>query len=558
MALSLPFLKVSRCVLLIGDEALSVYDVTGSGARLVETVPWATADFGVYVAEIISRACGKKPVLILNDMVEQYYRKERIPKVGLLDKPSVVARKLAATFSAYPIRSALPLREKVKTARGGVPSGAKPSSPAPDGGIYLFAAVPASDAFTRTMEAVKLSMAPLAGFCLLPVESSDMVTQLAQNLSRKGRVRFRWAVFIGQHRGGALRQIVTKNGELALTRSTPVIEDDNNPAQWASEVHQEFKATMSYLSRFGYTPEDGLDVLVIASNEAGAILGEKVDVPCHYTSMTVGEAGRSLGLRVGRQDDDHFADPLHVAWAGRKSGFILPMRAHEVEKIHRPRQIAVAAMLLLLCGVGWLGWQISGHGQKWLELADQLDDARIAKSRIEREYQQEADTKKSMGFDVDLVRGTIGTHDRLDVESIHILPLVRGIGRALAPNMSVEKIRISRIDNKKQSSGFDAFGGAPSAPEKARYEAVIGMKFPPGIEPEEGVRAVNEIVVKLGEQLLGHKVTIRKQVADLAYSAQFEGASTQLPEKEQEKKEYEAEIAIESPEPPKSPEGVPQ
>lgn len=543
MGFSLPLPRPSRCVLLIGDEALAIYDVTGSAARLVESVPWATADFSEYVSEIIVRACGKKPVLVLNDMVEQYYRKERIPKVGALDKASVVSRKLAATFSNYPIRSALTLKEKA----GAIKSASAGGKPQPGGGLYLFAAVPSSDAFSRTMEAVKLSMAPLAGFCLLPIESSDMVTMLAQSLSRKGRVRFRWAVFIGQHRGGGLRQIVTKNGELALTRITPVVESDDDPALWASEVHQEFKATMSYLSRFGYTPEDGLDVLVIASNEAGAILGEKIETPCHYTSMTVGEAGRSVGVRVGRQEDDHFADPLHVAWAGRKNRFILPMKALEVEKIYRPRQMAIAAMLVLLCGIGWLGYQMFDYGQRWMDLGDQIDDARRMRARVEQEYQQEADRKKAMGFDVDLVQGTIGTHDRLDTESMHILPLVRGLGLALAPNLSIEKIKISRIEKKNVSDSWGG-GSVSSAPEKARYQAVFTMKFPPGINPEDGVKAVVELVDRLKKRLPDHKVTIQRQVADLAYSAQFEGASTQVPEKDEKKKEYEAEILVESPE----------
>lgn len=551
MGLNIPSFRPSRCVLLIGDEALSVYDVGGGATRLVESVPWTMADFSEYVAEIIARSSGRKPVLLLNDMVEQYYRKERIPKVGTLDKNSVIARKLTATFPNYPIRSALPLKER---ADAGTKGAAKGSTP--DGGLYLFAAVPSSDAFSRTTEAVRLSMAPMAGFCLLPVESSDMVTVLAQSLSRKGRVRFRWAVFIGQHRGGGLRQIVTKNGELALTRITPVVEDDGNAEQWASEVHQEFKATMSYLSRFGYTPEDGLDVLVISSSQAGSLLGEKIDIPCHYTSMTVGEAGRSLGLRMGRQEDDHFADPLHAAWAGRKTKFILPMKSQEVEKIHRPRQVAVVAMLALLAGAAWMGWQIFDYGQNWLDLGDQLGDARRTRTQIEQEYQAEADRKKAMGFDVDLVQGTIGTRDRLDIESVHVLPIVRSIGQALAPNLSIHKIKIARLENKTPASA-DPFGdpslAAAQPPQKARYEAVFSLKFPPGTDPEEGVRTVNELLARLKAQLPEHAVTLRRQVADLAYSAEFEGASTQTPAKEDEKKEYEAEIAIQSPVPAQEP-----
>ncbi len=548
MGFRLPLPKPSRCVLLIGDEALAVYDVTASATRLVETVSWGTENFGSYVADLIVRACGKKPVLVLNDMVEQYYRKEKIPKVGLLDRASVVTRKLEITFPNYPIRSALPLKEKATasaSSSASSSSGGRVVAGGAGGGQYLFAAVPSSDAFNRTMEAVRRSMAPLVGFCLLPVESSDMITLLAESLARKGRARFRWTVFIGQHRGGGLRQIVTRNGELALTRITPVIESDSDSALWASEVNQEFRATMSYLSRFGYAAEDGLDVVVISSSEAGAALGEMIKTTCHYTSLTVGEAARQLGLRIGRQQDDHLADSLHVAWAGLKSRFILPMRAQEVDKIYRPRQMAVVAMLAMLCGIGGMTYQMAGYGQQWMDLGEQISDAHSLRDRVEEDYQKESARKKAMGFDVDLVQGTIGTWDRLDAEGIHVLPLVRDIGLALAPNLSIEKISINRPSEKKDTTlSFGDKDGSEG--KKSGYEVVFSMKFPPGIAPEEGVRAVDALVGKLRKRLPGDKVSVRKQVADLAYSAQFEGASTQIQDANEKKKEYEAEILIES------------
>lgn len=78
----------------------------------MDTVPWAVDNFEANVAAVVSKECGGKPVLILNDMVEQHYRKERIPKVSVMDKANVLQRKLMVAFPNYPVRAALPLKEK--------------------------------------------------------------------------------------------------------------------------------------------------------------------------------------------------------------------------------------------------------------------------------------------------------------------------------------------------------------------------------------------------------------------------------------------------------------
>ncbi len=74
MTISLPYITPSRCVLLIGDDALYIYNSGISVTQFVESVPWDTADFEGEVAHIISKDCHSRPVLMLYDMVEQHYR----------------------------------------------------------------------------------------------------------------------------------------------------------------------------------------------------------------------------------------------------------------------------------------------------------------------------------------------------------------------------------------------------------------------------------------------------------------------------------------------------
>ena len=118
--MSLSFLSRNRTVLLVSDEALYIYSASASGVDLIAAVDWDNADFERVVVETITKKCGRKPVLILNDMVEQHYRKEKVVKVGagLGDKSGMIKRKLNVAFPSYPVRAAFPLKEKIKKSEG--------------------------------------------------------------------------------------------------------------------------------------------------------------------------------------------------------------------------------------------------------------------------------------------------------------------------------------------------------------------------------------------------------------------------------------------------------
>ncbi len=227
----------SRCVLLLSDEGLNIYD-SSSRVQLVDTIPWETQDFEDAAAELIRKKCRGKSILILNDMVEQHYRKERIPKVSPFDRANIIKRRVSAAFPSYPMRSAIKLKERAPDRDG-----------QQGGDIYLFAAVPLSESVRKTLDAVQKSYASIAGFCLLPVESASMIHALSKKLAKRGEGAATWTIFVGQHQSGGLRQIVTKNGELALTRMTPIVDSDIDQDAWTSDVSNELKGTMSYLSR---------------------------------------------------------------------------------------------------------------------------------------------------------------------------------------------------------------------------------------------------------------------------------------------------------------------
>ncbi len=530
--MAIPFLTPSRCVLLIGDEALYVYNVTYRAVRLLDTIPWQTENFEDTVSSLIRKECAGRSVLVLNDMTDQHFKGgQRLPRVGPMDRANVLQRKLQVAFPNYPIRGALP----IKPAKGEEAKADKTNA----AGLYLFAAVPSSEPVAKTMDAVRKSLATVSGFYLLPVEASDMVAKLAVSLAGRGKKPPRWVMFIGQHHSGALRQVITRDGQLAMTRMTPVTDTDADPEQWAQEVYQEFKATISYLSRFGFSADEGTDVIVVCSPAAGAALEKLVDIPCQYTTFTAPEAARELGITIGIQDEPRLADPLHAAWIGRKSRFILPMSAADLTKIHRPRKIAAAAMLLLGAVCGFLLWQVMGHIGQMSETKANLETQRQTLVTATSAYESEVARLSALGFDVKLVQGALGTYDGFDAVRMKSLPLVKMIDQGLGDELRLDALAIDIVTPPRAAEGEPV----AQATVAAELKAALKLSFPHSIEPEIGVREVNNLKQRLSTLLPGYTVNIDKNVAGLEYSDTFSG-TTGASAEEMSEQDYAAEISI--------------
>lgn len=518
----------SRTVLLISDEALLIYSVGGRGVRLIDTVPWNVENFEANVAAVISKECGGKPVLILNDMVEQHYRKERIPKVSVMDKANVLARKLMVAFPNYPVRAALPLKEKVGKGGKALP-----------GSVYIFAAVPDTEAFQKTMGAARRSLAPIAGFCLLPIESASMIKALAKKVS-KGKDKAKWTVFIGQHQNGGLRQVVIKNGELALTRMTPIVENDDDPGKWVADIAHEFKATMSYLGRFGFDPSDGLNVILIANPSVGEMLEEVLGVPCSFYSMTSQDAAQALGISLGRQDTLYHADILHVAWSGRKAALTLPMKAREIEKVSQPRQIAVAASFLLVLGFGFQAYQLFGYYDTVSTNQSAIDDEMQKKSGLEMQYAKEVKRKEDLGFDITLIQSALAVHDDLERRRVKVLELFYRIGVAMGTELRFDIVEMG----KGQPAVMDRW--AKNKPKAPLFVMTMRMTFPSTTDPEKGNKEVQDLQVRLQTVLQDHVVKVTKKLEDYEYVDSIV-VQTGDAEKDAKAADFTAEIKIEGP-----------
>lgn len=533
----------SRCVLLLSDEGLNIFDVSGR-IQLLDSIPWETQDFEEAASDVIKKKCRGKSVLILNDMVEQHYRKERVPKASPFDKGNILKRRVSAAFPSYPIRASIKLKEKAPAREG-----------QPGGEIYLFAAVPLSENIRKTLDAVQKSYAAIAGFSLLPVESASMIHALSKKLAKRGEKVATWTVFVGQHQSGGLRQIVTKNGELALTRMTPIIDTDIDQDVWTSEVANELKGTMSYLSRFGFDAADGLDVVIIANNSVADKMVTKVDFECNLSVLTAIEATNLLGIKIGRQEEERYADPIHIAWTGRKSALAMPLQAAQLDKISGPARAATAASLLLLAGCAWFGYQAFVSAGEWTSNAARISDATVRVDTLRTQHVAEVEKKKAAGVDFMLIESSTKVYDKLEKGSMKPLSVLETIGRSLGADLHITSMEVKPVGGAAPSpvaaaeqSPTQSFivdvPGQPSA--QAEYEIVISIILPAALDPKKGVELISGLESRLKENLPHHVVSVLKQVADLSYTGNFVGEATSKIEEQQgkEKQDYEAQIVI--------------
>lgn len=499
--MSLSFLAPSRTALLVSDDALFIYSVSGRQTKMVEAVPWSAENFENNVAEIIANDCGGKSVVIINDMVEQHYRKERIPSVGVLDKSSIIKRKLEVAFPNYPVRAALTLKEKTKKTKDKISSS-----------VCLFAAVPATDAFAKTMDAVVLSHAPIAGFCLLPIEAADMIKKISDRLVHKSEKKADWTIFVGQHQGGGLRQIVTRAGELALTRMTPIVETDDDPVLWANEAYQEFQATMSYLSRFGFDHNDGLNVIFVASDETAGIVSELIKEDCGFYSITPDELQSKLGLPSTHFGEGHHADGIHAGWIARKSRFILPMRADKIDTVSRPRQFASVASLLLFLGLMYLSYQLFGYASEMTAARSDMSHLTQVRNGLQLQLDKEIKRKKDLGFDIQLIEVSLGAYEQFNERHIDLFGVLGSVGNALGRDLRVDQISVVR-GARPQSASF-----LKLLKDRPQFTAFMQMTFPSDTDAKKGNQEVQDLQARLQKMLPDHVVEVVKFLEDYEYS----------------------------------------
>lgn len=424
-----------RRVLLIGDEGLVFYAVEKKKAIRVLSLPWSAENFEQQVTTALTDEF-KGPVVLLFDAVEQHYRRDKLPKVGAFDKSKVLQRKLNIAFPNFNIVSALEIKDNASKGFTLTSSDVKPPE-------YLFSALPRSENLDRIISILYEAGVDVVGLGLLPVESVGLVEGLAQRCcDQAGSERSKWSILIGHHETGGIRQIVVKDESLALTRLTPVSEAAMSSGL-SGEIIKEFQATLSYITRYGYQPNDGLDVVVIADKDShNAIKVSNLPVS-NLFCLDLPQAVNMLGGQYIGQTASTYADSLHALWVAKKFKIDMPMQVPALTNISKPRMVAKTATALSVVGALALGWFLFQSFTAYADVRSQIEDKMTQRNALEREYHQESKIFDQLPIKPAVVNGTLGIKNMLEKNSIDLTPVFEKIKPILGQGVLIDQMSIT-------------------------------------------------------------------------------------------------------------------
>lgn len=519
-------------VLVLGDEGIALFLTNGTKIERECSLPWAVPNLEQELIEVLQNKKNvNTPVFILYDALEQQYRKEDIVRTNILDQKKLVKRKLSGLFPnvlAYSyIHLKPPKKVKVKSKHNS----------------YLIAALPSTEHMRRLEGILKESRVDIAGLAFLPVESSHFAGSFIDKLAKKSKKKdkdaptSRWTLMISHHETGGLRQIFTKDGTLALTRLTPLADNSPENPNWVEDLYHEFTGTMGYISRFGFSTADGLDIVIICNENNKQQLQKRDFKGANLHLYTVDEAADVFGFSISskrKNPNDQYADLLHAGWLARQRKLKMPFKIGWIEKIAVPRQVAKSASGLLALGMLALSYLAFTTWQQYTDFQQDIADREGNKRILEQEYEQEAKIFDVLPVRPKTVRTALELKEQIEESTLYSYPIlekVHGVLKDRATLLSLtyddKRTPDQQIVDKKPAArtGLAGLRGK----EEDHYLIFIRFRLPERMAMEEKIKTVDAIKLSFERNFPFMKANITKQygtaadqIADGAISGSFQ------------------------------------
>ncbi len=407
---------------------------------------------------------------LLIDTLDQSFKEEEIPRVGIFDRRRVLARHINMAFPGQSLRGARLIDQSSKKTL-----------------VYEMASVPLEARIVGWLDFVNSLPNEKGGVYTIATESVDLIRELAPKDAPDEAVpaadgaapekKNHWRHLIGINVTGGLRQIIEKNGRLSLTRVTQAPPADTPPAEFADMIVRDFKATITYIRRLGYQVGEPLDVVVLTSAENKAVLEDVTwDGARSVTVYTPYEAGAMLNLgSLGRPDQAH-SDVLHAAWfvSKRKPALPLSRSAAMGDTSDDIRELAYfaapyAAGLLVAGFLGWSGW--TGYELYQSNIQNEMLSTQLGRLRASL-----SDEEKALASAPHLagpMRNALEVADRLDAKKVPLSPELHRIVSALDGDAVVLNLSFENLAARQ--AGAQARGAAPAS--AAAYALTIDLRL---------------------------------------------------------------------------------
>ena len=504
MALGVP----RKRVLVVGGEGVTLFGPTARGIEREVALSWEVPNFDQQLAEALNEQNRSDPVLILFDGADQTYRKEEnIPKLSSLDRTRFIKRKLEQTFPSYPVRASVQVK----------PPGERP--------FYLFVALPETDRIDNIAADMLEAGIDVTGFGLLPAESVGLVKALATRVFAADRPS-RWAVLISQHETGGLRQVVVKDGNLALTRITPTSEAGAHGPGWADEVIREFKATLTYIARFGYTAEEGLDVMVVCSSIEKQFFSDKSLPVTNFQCLTPTEALAVIGSKGVSLGETNFGDVLHAAWVAKKRSLSVPIVVPSIQRIMVPRRMARYASALLVLSLIALGIFVSIQYGDYISVKNDAMESQRQKDLKEQDYVRESKAFDTLPVKPQVIRNILTVSQLVSDNSVNIVPTLNILRRALDSDVRLSSFSLEH-EAPALLTGVKPGAAHPAPAQSAKDRGKVTLKFKFALignfDLEHKVQRAEGIQKDLQQKFPGYSVKIVSQFGNVTSAGEFKG-----------------------------------
>lgn len=508
------FTRSRRYVLIIGNAGAVLSYIVRGQVHARWSVSSADAESLRAIAEALNKRRGA-PLTVLFDILEQSYRREAIPPVGVMDRPKVLKRRLTIAYPNFDIKAALALDEKV----------------GPRGDLaYLLVALPSSELLESWIAFLHSVANTIDRLGLLPIESTGLATALASAAREADAEPGEWTLLISRERTGGFRQIIVRGGKLVMTRLTPDPTGPVDASQIAATIEQETTSTLGYLTRLGYTAAKGLDVVVLGPESLRDAIGASRLPVRSMAVLTPTEAGDLLGLGNVADADEEFGDLVHAAWAVKQWKPVLQMAAaalgqRQVQIVATRRWVTVglsATAVLLTAYCGYLGYEV------WT-LHDEIAPGDRVHQRLIRNFDELKRRIAEYPEQPKKVTATLDFYDDLNAISLDPALDLAAIEDSLGPDLRLKSLvwkseQFSIVAQRKGAAKQRKDGSSP------RFTLAVNIDLATISEPEAAIAATNALAERLREQFEESLVEIIRLPIDILPNQTFVGFSSRTVE----------------------------
>lgn len=316
-----PFIHhTPRFILMVGDDAVLL---------TTQNAPPIFAAHGnaqgiAHIMETLAQH-PSAPLTILLDTLAQDFRPQSLPPLSWFDRRPVMRRRLAEAFSGRLFSTSIMLSVR-------------------EGMLINLHDTPTLQGWLQRVA----QRCP--ALCLLPWEAVAMLQALstALHIPPQG-----WHMLLSLQESGGVRQIITRDGKLILTRLTPPLHKDTSAEDAAENLRRDIAASRGYLARLGLRDHDILHIVALLPESLSQALSTLNAPQDHIHPVTPQRAATLLNLNP--TTDEIFADTLYAAWCATHRPRLrlwLPaiQKLRQTNTINKILRHGAALSLLLMLG----------------------------------------------------------------------------------------------------------------------------------------------------------------------------------------------------------------